>query len=455
MDSGIEFGQVEHQRPDRQVRPDRNRQFRVVACGNIDENDLPIFVDLDVMRDMEAHARTNTHVELGGVLLGGQYLDSDGEPFVVVREALRAEHYEATRGSFKFTHETWAQITRDREQFPKDLQLVGWYHTHPDWGVFLSGMDMFICENFFNRPLDIALVIDPCRGDRGWFYWTGDAPGQKKRPTGYYLMTNRFRDAELSHFADSLGRVDPAFADPRYSSPSGDYSGDFAVQPAVHFHDQRSPWQSVAMMGMLTIQLLVVALIAFRVLAPPAAEPPGNSQSNAPLQTTASERLYREILNQLVNPEPGSENLVDHFQNIAEDNRMLRTSLEGQTTLIEHLKQQQQKLTAQRDQFQVSLENAQAAIVKNKDQIIELETEIAKQKKQLAAAGLPTGFWSRGLSWPWAIGLAMLTALVGVIASHLYHRGRMLEDFDSGGNSSPRGSREDDYRDDDEPEVNA
>src|SRR5262245_25919176 len=100
---------------------------------------------------MEDHAQSDTTVELGGVLLGGVHEDEDGKPFVVVTDSLRAQHYESTKGSFKFTHDTWSQITREREEFPAELQMVGWYHTHPDWGVFLSGMDMFICDNFFNR----------------------------------------------------------------------------------------------------------------------------------------------------------------------------------------------------------------------------------------------------------------------------------------------------------------
>ena len=161
---GIEFGQVEFREPESELRPDRNRKFAVVGCGEVDQSQLPIFVDLDVMRDMEGHARTNTHVELGGILLGGKFVDEEGRSFVVVQEALRAEHYEATRGSFKFTHETWSQFARDREELPEDLHLVGWYHTHPDWGVFLSGMDTFICDNFFADDLDVDLVIDPCRG---------------------------------------------------------------------------------------------------------------------------------------------------------------------------------------------------------------------------------------------------------------------------------------------------
>ena len=167
MDDGIQFGEVEEVSREKRLRPDQNKHYAIVEYESPREGELPVFVDLDTMRDMESHAVTDTSVELGGVLLGGQYEDEDGNPFVLVSDSLRAEHYEATKGSFKFTHETWTTISRQRDEFPDDLQMVGWYHTHPDWGVFLSGMDMFICDNFFNRELDVALVIDPCRGDRG------------------------------------------------------------------------------------------------------------------------------------------------------------------------------------------------------------------------------------------------------------------------------------------------
>ena len=104
MSDDIQFGDVEEAQPQKDLRPDRNRHFAVVAYGKPVERDLPIFVDLDVLLDMETHAATDTSVELGGVMLGGHYHDEDGKPFVVITDTLRAEHYESTKGSFKFTH---------------------------------------------------------------------------------------------------------------------------------------------------------------------------------------------------------------------------------------------------------------------------------------------------------------------------------------------------------------
>ena len=88
MDSEMQFGEVEEARPQPQMRPDQNKHYAVAACGPIQEDDLLIFVDLDVMRDMEQHALSDTNVELGGVMLGGQFEDSEGRPFVLITDSL-------------------------------------------------------------------------------------------------------------------------------------------------------------------------------------------------------------------------------------------------------------------------------------------------------------------------------------------------------------------------------
>jgi hypothetical protein len=75
-----------------------------------------------------------------------------------------------------FTSETWTHIHDQMDgRFP-NMRIVGWYHTHPGFGIFLSDMDVFIQENFFGEPWQIAFVDDPKGGDRGSFVWRGGAP---------------------------------------------------------------------------------------------------------------------------------------------------------------------------------------------------------------------------------------------------------------------------------------
>jgi proteasome lid subunit RPN8/RPN11 len=395
MDSGIEFGKLEQQGPQPRLRPDCDRQYAVVSCGVRDEMDLPIFVDLDVMREMEGHARTNTRVELGGVLLGGKFVDDTGRPFVVVHEAIRAEHYEATRGSFKFTHDTWADITRQRGEFPPQYQLVGWYHTHPDWGVFLSGMDMFICENFFNDDLDVALVIDPCRGDRGWFHWDRQSgqPG-KRRVDGFYLFANRYRRSELLHFASELATINPAYHDSRYESSFGETD----MQPIVHLHQQQSMSQLIAITGMLTIQTLILALIAWRILSP--------SGDESHLAQEHRNQIYREILGQFASDAPNGAVLVEQIEKVAQSNASLQTSVDGQALLINNLSHRGEVLNDEKQKLQNDLDMAiRSGYEKNR----ELESLRGK------VANLESGNPASGYSWPVLAALAAAAGLAGLV----------------------------------------
>jgi proteasome lid subunit RPN8/RPN11 len=264
-DDDIQFGEMEEQQPEDCLRPDQNKHYAVVAYGQPGKGDLPVYVDLDVLLDMEAHALSDTSVELGGVLLGGQYQDDEGRPFVVISDSLRARHYESTKGSFKFTHDTWEAISRERDQFPAELQMVGWYHTHPDWGVFLSGMDMFICNNFFNKRLDVAYVIDPCRDDRAFFMWNGDSSKGVRRTGGFYVTASRFRGAELAAVVEQAQNDE---APMRTVTPA---TGG-APQVIVTGPPPKPAWEGLAVIGMLTLQFCLLTILAWRLLAPAGGE---------------------------------------------------------------------------------------------------------------------------------------------------------------------------------------
>lgn len=387
MDSEIQFGEIEETPPQPELRPDRNKHYAVAGCGAPGERELPIFVDLDVMRDMEAHAQTDTSVELGGVMLGGQYHDDEGRPFVVVTDSLRAQHFEATKGSFKFTHETWQKISRERDDFPADLQMVGWYHTHPDWGVFLSGMDMFICDNFFNKPLDVALVIDPCRGDRGWFQWTGDPKQRVRRTGGFYLIASRFREQELLFHAAQLEGHRAMPSDSRYSGiapPPGVYGA-----PVVNVSSDRgNSWQPIAMLGLVSVQFLFLMLLAWKLILPAgfgaasqnksdpeiAAIKEGLDDLRATHRAAARADAQMAVIDRVVRELKGTpEEFVKSLEKTQTDNDQLKATVEAQMAHVLVLKSKNDKLQGE---FEVAVADAE---LKQK----ELDAEISDLNKNL------------------------------------------------------------------------
>ncbi len=121
------------------------------------------------------HATENTTVEICGVLVGSIEQDDDG-PFCRIAHAIRCDSATSKFAEVTFTHESWAEINRQMDADFTEFQIVGWYHTHPDFGIFLSDRDCFIHQNFFSGPGQVAHVVDPIRQIEGVFQWRAGKP---------------------------------------------------------------------------------------------------------------------------------------------------------------------------------------------------------------------------------------------------------------------------------------
>ena len=204
----IVFGEMRLREPARMRRPDHDPARACLSYGTPHPDDLPIFLDRKSADEIERHALSDTSVELGGVLLGKECVDDEtGAPFVLVSEALQAHHYQNTQASFTYTHESWEQISRERDENFPDLDVVGWYHTHPDFGIFLSSHDLFIHHHFFSQPLQVAYVVDPIRQTRGFFRWAG---GEMVPVRGFHLAGDRRERAALARLVNDLEGLPPA-----------------------------------------------------------------------------------------------------------------------------------------------------------------------------------------------------------------------------------------------------
>ncbi|HET8772520.1 MAG TPA: Mov34/MPN/PAD-1 family protein [Thermoanaerobaculia bacterium] len=131
-----------------------------------DTGGTPLRVNFDrqAYADLTAHAKESVDAEVGGVLVGEICEDGDGV-FVDVRAVIRALAAREARAHITFTHETWTKIHETLDRDHRGLQIVGWYHTHPGFGVEFSAMDRFIQENFFAGRAQIAFLTDPLGGD--------------------------------------------------------------------------------------------------------------------------------------------------------------------------------------------------------------------------------------------------------------------------------------------------
>ena len=201
----IIFGEMQLREPERRQRPDRDRRFVSLAYEVPGPADLPIFIDRRAADAIERHALSDISVELGGILLGKECLDQQtGLPFVWITQSLEAKHYANTQASFTYTHDSWEEITRQRDQKYPDCDIVGWYHTHPSFGIFLSHHDLFIHQNFFAQPLQVAYVVDPINQTRGFFQWRD---GGMAQVGGYYIAADRGDRLALARLLNDLEKL--------------------------------------------------------------------------------------------------------------------------------------------------------------------------------------------------------------------------------------------------------
>lgn len=144
--------------------PANNRKI-----GSFDE-DFRIFISDIVLKDIKAFLSSDKEKELGGVLLGDVYADSDGKVFIVLNEFVIALYTEANITRLTFTHSSWEYMNNKIDKEYPGKKILGWFHSHPGHTVFLSTYDKFIHENFFTKEYNVAYVFDPINNDDGFFF---------------------------------------------------------------------------------------------------------------------------------------------------------------------------------------------------------------------------------------------------------------------------------------------
>ena len=153
-----------------------------------------IIMSSEVCSAIEKYASSDTSKELGGIILGRQ-MEDGADRFIVVEGHVEAKFTEAQRGSVTFTHQSWDQMHSEREARFPGQKIVGWFHTHPGFGIFLSSYDLFIHKSFFDLPWQLAYVVDPLAGERGFFRWEGadivKAPFKLMKEPGEKLDSER------------------------------------------------------------------------------------------------------------------------------------------------------------------------------------------------------------------------------------------------------------------------
>ncbi len=204
-----------------------------------------VLMEAEVARKIRQHARSSMKAEVCGVLIGS----SDDERMVV--EACIQGNNAAQGGAHvTFTQDTWEHIYKIKDKEYPDQKIVGWYHSHPGFGVFLSEHDLFIQQNFFSNPQQVAWVYDPHTDEEGCFGWVGEKIEKLSSIRVGYSQTIEITGSGSNEYADEDTFPDPVV------KVKGQQSG--AEEPAW------MRWASAAMGYLAAIILGVSAGYFFR-----------------------------------------------------------------------------------------------------------------------------------------------------------------------------------------------
>lgn len=168
-----------------------------VSVGNVEHDSVQVYIKQDVYKRIEKFAKEEMSKEVGSILIG-DYVDEKDRKTVVISNYIEAKYTDASASTLTFTHETWDYVYKEKDKKYPDKKIVGWQHTHPGYGIFLSNYDIFIQENFFNLPWQIAYVVDPIADTRGFFEWKNE---KVAKMSGFYVYDEIGREIKISEKA--------------------------------------------------------------------------------------------------------------------------------------------------------------------------------------------------------------------------------------------------------------
>jgi len=177
----------------RRARIPLHRAQRWLAEGENERTDgIQVFVTQTAFKAINNHANSDLDNEVGGWLAGRWCRDFDTKvEYVVVEALLPAQQVRSGSTFVTFTHDSQVAMLAALEERYAKKGIVGWYHTHPRMGLFLSGYDTWLHDHFFPHPWQVALVVEPHSHTGGFFIRNGKQELDSRRHFGFFELHNR------------------------------------------------------------------------------------------------------------------------------------------------------------------------------------------------------------------------------------------------------------------------
>lgn len=149
---------------------------------------FPVYIYNNTLEQIIKLCRDSSK-EIFGYLIGN-ILKWKNDLYIIIEEQLfiddgvysqqfSTSQIEGTAGEYEKEFQKLKNLKKN-----DNLRIVGWWHSHPNFGCFLSSTDLHIQEYFFPESYQVALVVDPVNDQFKFF--TLD----KKSGLGYKAISN-------------------------------------------------------------------------------------------------------------------------------------------------------------------------------------------------------------------------------------------------------------------------
>lgn len=148
------------------------------------------------------YARSSVNGEKLAVLMG-KTMVIDGQNTVFISGVIQARFTEKIKGVETITTQSWKYISEEMEKYFPDLSIVGWMHSRPSFGAFVTSRDEAYHKKVFKNDSQVFFVVDPL--DRLDRFYTMNESGASMRPIrGYFIYYDKNPGMQEYMLANSL-----------------------------------------------------------------------------------------------------------------------------------------------------------------------------------------------------------------------------------------------------------
>ncbi|HIW25708.1 MAG TPA: LysM peptidoglycan-binding domain-containing protein [Firmicutes bacterium] len=153
------------------------------------DDGLRIYMEDYVHTYLYQYARSGATGEKLAVLMGKQFV-LDGKETVFISGVVQARFTEKLKGMETITGQSWKYISEEIEKYFAGLEVVGWMHSRPSFGAFVTSRDEAYHKKVFGGKNQVFFVVDPAdRQDR--FYVLNENKTALRPVKGYFVYYDK------------------------------------------------------------------------------------------------------------------------------------------------------------------------------------------------------------------------------------------------------------------------